>query len=88
MLEWVWQNGFGETGTRDGFSEMFVSDANVEKTLAAIEFLTQRYADNPAFVAISLLNEPIVAHTPYEPLVKVRCDNWEDKSGRYCRQPP
>lgn len=80
MLERDWQNGLAETGSRDGFAEMFATAANVEKTLSAIEFLAHRYADDPAFSAIGLVNEPIATTENYEAVVKVR----RERSGRSC----
>lgn len=80
-FDWVWQNGFAETGTRDGFAEMFATAENVEKTLFAIEFLAQQYADDPAFAAISLVNEPIATHAPFGAVKKVR-GNKITKRGR------
>ncbi|KAK7853159.1 glucan 1 [Quercus suber] len=50
------QNGNDHSGTRDGFQEW--GDSNIKDTVAVIEFLAKRYANNPSLPAIELMNEP------------------------------
>ncbi|GAV65382.1 Cellulase domain-containing protein [Cephalotus follicularis] len=50
------QNGYQHSATRDGYQEWGVS--NIKETVAVIDFLAQRYANNPNLAAIELMNEP------------------------------
>lgn len=50
------QNGNDHSGTRDGFQEW--GDSNIKDTVAVIDFLAKRYANNPSLAAIELMNEP------------------------------
>ncbi|KAG1334546.1 putative glucan 1,3-beta-glucosidase A [Cocos nucifera] len=52
------QNGNEHSGTRDGSQEWGKTDANIDQTVAVIDFLTARYAQNPSLLAIELINEP------------------------------
>eukprot|EP00261_Vitis_vinifera_P017640 XP_010647401.1 PREDICTED: glucan 1,3-beta-glucosidase A [Vitis vinifera] len=51
------QNGNDHSGTRDGFQEW--GDSNIQDTVAVIDFLAARYANNPSLAAIELMNEPL-----------------------------
>ncbi|CAL4999385.1 unnamed protein product [Urochloa decumbens] len=62
------QNGMEHSASRDG-SVDWPSEANIQKTLDAINFLAQRYADNPCLLGIELLNEPSAAAVPLDTLV-------------------
>ncbi|KAK3123698.1 hypothetical protein QOZ80_8AG0634720 [Eleusine coracana subsp. coracana] len=62
------QNGMEHSASRDG-SVDWPSEANIEKTLNVINFLAQRYADNPTLLGIELLNEPSAAAVPLDTLV-------------------
>ncbi|KAL6222961.1 hypothetical protein ACLB2K_006351 [Fragaria x ananassa] len=50
------QNGMDHNATRDGYLEF--GDSNIQDTVKVIDFLAARYAKNPAFAAIELINEP------------------------------
>ncbi|RLM61265.1 glucan 1,3-beta-glucosidase A-like [Panicum miliaceum] len=62
------QNGMEHSASRDG-SVDWPSEANIQKTLDVINFLAQRYADNPCLLGIELLNEPSAAAVPLDTLV-------------------
>ncbi|GMN33691.1 hypothetical protein TIFTF001_004293 [Ficus carica] len=51
------QNGWEHSGTRDGYQEW--GDSQISDTVAVIDFLAKRYANNPALIAIELINEPL-----------------------------
>ncbi|XP_059433552.1 probable glucan 1,3-beta-glucosidase A [Corylus avellana] len=51
------QNGNDHSGARDGYQEWGAS--NIQDTVAVIDFLAQRYANNPSLAAIELMNEPV-----------------------------
>ncbi|KAK6922981.1 Glycoside hydrolase, family 5 [Dillenia turbinata] len=51
------QNGNDHSGARDGYQEW--GDSYIPDTVAVIEFLARRYANNPALAAIELINEPM-----------------------------
>ncbi|KAF3951398.1 hypothetical protein CMV_022943 [Castanea mollissima] len=51
------QNGNENSGTRDGYQEWGASDIN--DTVAVIDFLAKRYANNPSLAALELMNEPL-----------------------------
>ncbi|RCV31544.1 hypothetical protein SETIT_6G186500v2 [Setaria italica] len=62
------QNGMEHSASRDGSLD-WPSEANIQKTLDVINFLAQRYADNPCLLGIELLNEPSAAGVPLDTLV-------------------
>ncbi|CAM0871367.1 unnamed protein product [Alopecurus aequalis] len=62
------QNGMEHSASRDG-SVDWPSEANVQKALDVINFLAQRYADNPSLLGIELLNEPSAGAVPLGTLV-------------------
>uniref|UniRef100_A0A0D3H1H5 Uncharacterized protein n=2 Tax=Oryza TaxID=4527 RepID=A0A0D3H1H5_9ORYZ len=62
------QNGMEHSASRDG-SVDWPSPANIEKTLDVINFLAQRYANNPSLLGIELLNEPSAGAVPLGTLV-------------------
>ncbi|GMN33683.1 hypothetical protein TIFTF001_004298 [Ficus carica] len=51
------QNGWEHSGTRDGFQEW--GDSHISDTVAVIDILAKRYANNSALIAIELMNEPL-----------------------------
>ncbi|KAL6661259.1 hypothetical protein ACP70R_000643 [Stipagrostis hirtigluma subsp. patula] len=62
------QNGMEHSASRDG-SVDWPSEANIQKALDVINFLAQRYANNPSILGIELLNEPSAAAVPLDTLV-------------------
>ncbi|KAM0903988.1 hypothetical protein ACQ4PT_018309 [Festuca glaucescens] len=62
------QNGMEHSASRDG-SVDWPSEANIQKALDVINFLAQRYADNPSLLGIELLNEPSAGAVPLDILV-------------------
>ncbi|KAL6644639.1 hypothetical protein ACP70R_016247 [Stipagrostis hirtigluma subsp. patula] len=62
------QNGMEHSASRDG-SVDWPSEANIQKALDVINFLAQRYANNPSLLGIELLNEPSAAAVPLDTLV-------------------
>ncbi|XP_077214111.1 putative glucan 1,3-beta-glucosidase A [Tasmannia lanceolata] len=52
------QNGNEHSGSRDGFQDWGHTDENIQQTVAVIEFLASRYAQNPSLAAVELINEP------------------------------
>ncbi|KAM0852832.1 hypothetical protein ACQ4PT_051494 [Festuca glaucescens] len=62
------QNGMEHSASRDG-SVDWPSEANIQKSLDVINFLAQRYADNPSLLGIELLNEPSAGAVPLDILV-------------------
>ncbi|KAI8005451.1 Glucan 1,3-beta-glucosidase A [Camellia lanceoleosa] len=64
------QNGFEHSSTRDGSQEWGQSDQNIQETVAIIDFLTARYADNPSLYAVELLNEPLSPKASLDSLIK------------------
>ncbi|KAF8654373.1 hypothetical protein HU200_061553 [Digitaria exilis] len=62
------QNGMEHSASRDGSID-WPLEANIQKTLDVINFLAQRYADNPSLLGIELLNEPSAAAVPLDTLV-------------------
>ncbi|XP_020597257.1 probable glucan 1,3-beta-glucosidase A [Phalaenopsis equestris] len=62
------QNGMEHSASRDG-SVNWSSPEFVLQSLDAIEFLSARYADNPALLGIELLNEPSAAAVPIDILI-------------------
>ncbi|KAL6859076.1 hypothetical protein ACP4OV_018078 [Aristida adscensionis] len=62
------QNGMEHSASRDG-SVDWTSEANIQKTLDVINFLAQRYANNPSLLGIELLNEPSAGAVPLDTLV-------------------
>ncbi|GMN33679.1 hypothetical protein TIFTF001_004294 [Ficus carica] len=63
------QNGNDHSATRDGYQE-WGSDSDLQDTVAVIDFLTARYANNPSLAAIGLLNEPKSPGVTLETLIK------------------
>ncbi|KAL3733222.1 hypothetical protein ACJRO7_022707 [Eucalyptus globulus] len=53
------QNGYEHSSSRDGSQEWGATDANIQQTVAVIEFLTARYAKSPSLYAVELINEPL-----------------------------
>lgn len=62
------QNGMEHSASRDG-SVDWPSEANIQQALDVINFLAQRYVDNPSFLGIELLNEPSAGAVPLDTLV-------------------
>ncbi|GJZ21770.1 probable glucan 1,3-beta-glucosidase A [Tanacetum coccineum] len=52
------QNGYEHSSTRDGSLEWGQTEETIQETLRVIEFFTTRYAKNPSFYAVGLINEP------------------------------
>nr|GMC77004.1 probable glucan 1,3-beta-glucosidase A [Ipomoea batatas] len=52
------QNGWEHSASRDGSQEWGNSPDYIRQTVAVIDFLTARYAQNPSLYAVELLNEP------------------------------
>nr|GMC52237.1 probable glucan 1,3-beta-glucosidase A [Ipomoea batatas]GME01432.1 probable glucan 1,3-beta-glucosidase A [Ipomoea batatas]GME19083.1 probable glucan 1,3-beta-glucosidase A [Ipomoea batatas] len=52
------QNGWEHSASRDGSQEWGNSQDYIRQTVAVIDFLTARYAQNPSLYAVELLNEP------------------------------
>ncbi|KAL2343032.1 hypothetical protein Fmac_004317 [Flemingia macrophylla] len=50
------QNGKPHSASRDGYLEW--GDSYISDTVAAIDFLAERYASSPSLIAIELMNEP------------------------------
>nr|KYP45218.1 Glucan 1,3-beta-glucosidase [Cajanus cajan] len=50
------QNGRPHSASRDGYLEW--GDSYISDTVAAIDFLAERYANRPSLIAIELMNEP------------------------------
>ncbi|GMP46075.1 hypothetical protein CsSME_00014367 [Camellia sinensis var. sinensis] len=53
------QNGNEHSSSRDGSQEWGLSDQSIQETANVIDFLTSRYANNPTFYAVELINEPL-----------------------------
>ncbi|EEF29182.1 Glucan 1,3-beta-glucosidase 2 precursor, putative [Ricinus communis] len=51
------QNGNDHSAARDGFQEW--GDSNIQETVDVIDFLAERYANDPSLAAIELMNEPL-----------------------------
>ncbi|CAN6322444.1 unnamed protein product [Urochloa humidicola] len=51
------QYGYEHSGSRDG-SLLWPSDANIQRTVDAIRYLSNRYGSRDSLLAIELLNEP------------------------------
>ncbi|XP_020257372.1 probable glucan 1,3-beta-glucosidase A [Asparagus officinalis] len=51
------QNGYEHSASRDGSQEWGTNDT-IAQTITVIDFLTNRYAKSPSFLAMELLNEP------------------------------
>ncbi|XP_029119355.1 probable glucan 1,3-beta-glucosidase A [Elaeis guineensis] len=64
------QNGKEHSGTRDGSQEWGLTDDNIAQTVAVIDFLTDRYAQNPSLLAIELINEPQAPNVTLDSLKK------------------
>ncbi|RVW56256.1 putative glucan 1,3-beta-glucosidase A [Vitis vinifera] len=64
------QNGWEHSASRDGSQEWGKTDQNIQKTVAVIEFLTARYADNPSLYAVELINEPLSPGATLEMVTK------------------
>ncbi|OMO56013.1 Glycoside hydrolase, family 5 [Corchorus capsularis] len=62
------QNGNEHSGVRDGYQEW--GDANIDETVAVIEFLAARYAASPSLAAIELMNEPGAPGVTFDALTK------------------
>ncbi|KAG2716587.1 hypothetical protein I3760_03G133600 [Carya illinoinensis] len=62
------QNGNEHSGTRDGYQEW--GDSNIQDTVAVIDFLAKRYANNPSLGAIELINEPLAPGVTLDNLKK------------------
>lgn len=62
------QNGNGHSGTRDGYQEW--GDSNIQDTVAVIDFLAERYANNTSLAAIELMNEPMAPGISLDTLKK------------------
>ncbi|KAF5480817.1 hypothetical protein F2P56_001530 [Juglans regia] len=62
------QNGNDHSGTRDGYQEW--GDSNIQDTVAVIDFLAKRYANNPSLGAIELINEPVAPGVTLDNLKK------------------
>ncbi|EXB39759.1 Glucan 1,3-beta-glucosidase A [Morus notabilis] len=63
------QNGNEHSATRDGFQE-WGSDSDIQDTVAVIDFLAARYANNPSLAAIGLMNEPMSPGVTLETLIR------------------
>ncbi|XP_027939305.1 probable glucan 1,3-beta-glucosidase A [Vigna unguiculata] len=64
------QNGFQHSGSRDGSLEWGTTDESINQTIYVIDFLSARYAKNPSFYAVELLNEPLSPGVTIEMLNK------------------
>ncbi|KAL3504709.1 hypothetical protein ACH5RR_034550 [Cinchona calisaya] len=64
------QNGMEHSGTRDGFLEWGLTDANIQETVAIIDFLSARYAKSPSLLAVELINEPLAPGVSLDSLTK------------------
>ncbi|KAJ4966753.1 hypothetical protein NE237_018602 [Protea cynaroides] len=64
------QNGNEHSSSRDGSQEWGKTDKNIYETVAVIDFLTARYANNPSLYAVELINEPLSPGVSLESLLK------------------
>uniref|UniRef100_A0A5B7BU40 Uncharacterized protein n=1 Tax=Davidia involucrata TaxID=16924 RepID=A0A5B7BU40_DAVIN len=64
------QNGFEHSSSRDGSQEWGQTDQNIQETVAVIDFLTARYANNPSLYAVELINEPLSPGASLESVTK------------------
>ncbi|XP_017700701.1 probable glucan 1,3-beta-glucosidase A isoform X1 [Phoenix dactylifera] len=64
------QNGNEHSASRDGSQEWGKTDANIDQTVAVIDFLTARYAQDPSLLAIELINEPLAPGVTLDSLEK------------------
>ncbi|GAB4861190.1 hypothetical protein Ancab_036347 [Ancistrocladus abbreviatus] len=64
------QNGNEHSGTRDGALEWGKTDENIQQTVGVIDFLTQRYKDRTALLAVELINEPQAPGVTFDSLSK------------------
>ncbi|KAJ9673784.1 hypothetical protein PVL29_023374 [Vitis rotundifolia] len=64
------QNGWEHSASRDGSQEWGKTDQNIQETVAVIEFLTARYANNPSLYAVELINEPLSPGATLEMVTK------------------
>ncbi|KAK3423668.1 hypothetical protein EUGRSUZ_F00489 [Eucalyptus grandis] len=64
------QNGYEHSSSRDGSQEWGATDANIQQTVAVIEFLTARYAKSPSLYAVELINEPLSPGVALDTLTK------------------
>ncbi|KAG0477991.1 hypothetical protein HPP92_012710 [Vanilla planifolia] len=63
------QNGMEHSASRDGSVNWPLSQDYISQSLNVIEFLSARYANNPALLGIELLNEPSASSIPIDVLV-------------------
>ncbi|KAL3514083.1 hypothetical protein ACH5RR_026800 [Cinchona calisaya] len=64
------QNPWEHSATRDGSQEWGLTDANIQETVAVINFLTARYAVSPSLLAVGLINEPLSPGVSLDNLTK------------------
>ncbi|XP_048335964.2 probable glucan 1,3-beta-glucosidase A isoform X1 [Ziziphus jujuba] len=62
------QNGNDHSGTRDGYQEW--GDSYIQDTVDVIDFLAQRYGNNPSLAGIELMNEPFAPGVSLGTLIK------------------
>ncbi|KAL2893907.1 Glucan 1 3-beta-glucosidase A [Bienertia sinuspersici] len=62
------QNGNGHSAARDGSLEWGKTDDTIQKSVAVIDFLTSRYANNTQLYAVELINEPMAPGVSLEAL--------------------
>lgn len=71
------QNGWQHSASRDGSQEWGQTDANIEKTVQVIEFLTARYTKNPSLYAVELINEPLLPGVSLQNLTKYYSEGYK-----------
>ncbi|KAL9267035.1 Glucan 1,3-beta-glucosidase A-like protein [Drosera capensis] len=71
------QNGQAHSATRDGSQNWGTSEANIQQTVGVIDFLTQRYANNSALLAVELINEPLAPGVTYNSLNEYYQDGYQ-----------
>ncbi|RAL41900.1 hypothetical protein DM860_009082 [Cuscuta australis] len=64
------QNGWEHSSSRDGSQEWGKTKENIRQTVAVIDFLTARYAENPSLYAVELINEPLAPGVQLETLTE------------------
>ncbi|XP_072972855.1 probable glucan 1,3-beta-glucosidase A [Typha angustifolia] len=64
------QNGYEHSASRDGSQEWGKTDANIDQTVAVIDFLASRYAPSSSLLAVELINEPLAPGVTLDSLEK------------------
>ncbi|WOG99055.1 hypothetical protein DCAR_0418402 [Daucus carota subsp. sativus] len=71
------QNGNEHSASRDGSLEWGKTESTIQQTLDVIDFLSARYAKDPSFYAIELLNEPTAPGVSLDTVTKYYRDGHQ-----------